>query len=139
MLKNKGGVKSVFIFGNADIAMDALPLRILPDLQKQFPEVNFTVLDPNEEWAIPDPFMVIDTVVGLTDIHVFHSLDEFGASPTVSLHDFDALFNLRYLAKLGKLKDVLVVGIPPEISEAQALTGVARAIGELLPHEAASQ
>jgi len=102
--------------------MDALPLRILPKLRAQFPEISFATLDPNEEWDIPDPFVVIDTVVGLTDVHLFKSLDEFSTAPTVSVHDFDALFNLRYLAKLGKLKGVRIIGIPPEMDEVKALT-----------------
>ncbi|HEY9585869.1 MAG TPA: hypothetical protein VJJ02_04775, partial [Candidatus Paceibacterota bacterium] len=100
---------TVHVFGNPDIAMDALPLRILPKLRAQFPEISFATLDPNEEWDIPDPFVVIDTVVGLTDVHLFKSLDEFSTAPTVSVHDFDALFNLRYLAKLGKLKGVRII------------------------------
>jgi len=112
---------TVHVFGNPDIAMDALPLRILPKLRAQFPEISFATLDPNEEWDIPDPFVVIDTVVGLTDVHLFKSLDEFSTAPTVSVHDFDALFNLRYLAKLGKLKGVRIIGIPPEMDETKAL------------------
>ena len=115
---------TIHVFGNPDITMDALPLRLLPSLRKQFPKIQFTVLDPNEEWGVPDPFIVIDTVVGLTDMHVFRSLDEFGTSPTVSVHDFDALFNLRYLAKLGKLKGVRIIGIPPGMDEAKALAGL---------------
>lgn len=125
-------VKQVFVFGNPDVAMDALPIRLLPRLREKFPDIAFTALDPNEEWDLPDPFIVIDTVVGLTDIKVFRSLDEFCASPTMSLHDFDALFNLRYLAKLGKLKRVRVIGIPQEMSmdEEKVFTKIA----ELLSH-----
>jgi len=123
---------TIHIFGNPDIAMDSLPLRILPELEKQFPDVHFVVLDPNEEWATPDPFIVVDTVVGLTDIHLFRSLDEFGAAPTVSVHDFDALFNLRYLAKLGKLRGVRIIGIPPDMSETEAGARTASTIKTLL-------
>lgn len=122
---------SIFVFGNPDIAMDALPVRMLPRLRKQFPHVLFHALDPNEEWDIPDPFIVVDTVLGLTDVHVFHSLDEFGTSPTVSLHDFDALFNLRYLAKLGKLKGVRIIGVPPEMDEEKAFTKVVKLLSHL--------
>ncbi|OGZ05623.1 MAG: hypothetical protein A2845_04655 [Candidatus Lloydbacteria bacterium RIFCSPHIGHO2_01_FULL_49_22] len=112
--------------------MDATPLRIMPRLALRFSDTCFIALDPNEEWDIPDPFVLIDTVVGLSDIHIFRSLDEFGASPTVSMHDFDALFNLRYLAKLGKLKSVLVIGIPPEMSDDDAFAKVVSALIELL-------
>ena len=125
-------MNQVFLFGNSDIEMDSLPIRLVPNLEKQFPDTTFTILDPNEEWEIPDPFVVIDTVVGLTDIHVFRSLDEFERAPTVSMHDFDALFNLRYLAKLGKLKRVIIIGLPPEIKETEALEGVAVLLREIV-------
>ncbi|MDO8521469.1 MAG: hypothetical protein Q7S52_05115 [bacterium] len=125
--------QSIFVFGNPDIAMDALPIRLLSRLKERFPNEEFRVLDPNEEWEVPDPFIVIDTVVGLTEIHIFRSLDEFSAAPTVSVHDFDALFNLRYLAKLGKLKGVHIIGIPPNMPEEKAFTGATLALTELLP------
>ncbi len=112
--------------------MDAMPLRLLPRLSLEFPDVRFTALDPNEEWNILDPFVLVDTVVGLSDIHAFHSLDEFAVSPTVSMHDFDALFNLRYLAKLGKLKGVIIIGIPPGMAEEEAFTKIVSSIREVL-------
>lgn len=122
----------IHVFGNSDIAMDALPLQMLPRLKEAFPEVTFRTLDPNEEWDIPNPFVLIDTIVGIADIHVFHSLDEFSASPVLSVHDFDALFQLRYLAKLGKLKQVIIVGIPPHASEVVAEKKVVTILKELI-------
>jgi hypothetical protein len=119
------------VFGNPDITMDALPLRILSDLRVRFPDIAFITLDPNEEWEIPDPFIIIDTVVGLTALHHFESLDEFDTSPTVSMHDFDALFNLRYLAKLGKLKRIHIIGIPPDWDEGAAIEATSAAIRAL--------
>mgnify|MGYP001582747102 CR=1 FL=1 len=124
---------TIHVFGNPDIAMDSLPLRMLPHLRKRFPDIHFVTLDPNEEWNILDPFVVIDTVLGQSDVRLFRSLDEFDASPTVSVHDFDALFNLRYLAKLGKLKEVRVIGIPPEMPEEEAFTKTVATIMNLPP------
>lgn len=111
--------------------MDSLPLRMVPRLREHFPDTRFITLDPNEEWDIPDPFIIIDTVVGLSDVHLFQSLNEFSTSPTVSLHDFDALFNLRYLAKLGKLKEIRIIGVPSNIKEEEAFSEVASAIRQL--------
>lgn len=121
----------VHVFGNPDIAMDALPLRILPALREQFPNGDFRTLDPNEEWEIPDPFIVIDTVVGIHGGHLFRSLDEFSAAPAVSVHDFDALFNLRYLKKLGRLGEVRIIGLASELSEDAAIREVVRMLGEV--------
>ena len=115
---------TIHVFGNPDITLDALPLRILERLRIRFPHIHFVTLDPNEEWEIPDPFVIIDTVVGSTEVHLFLSLDEFSASPIVSMHDFDALFNLRYLSKLGKLGTVRIIGVPPGMDDETALKEV---------------
>lgn len=127
----------VHIFGNPDIAMDALPLRIQAKLEERFPHVEFRALDPNENWEIPDPFIVIDTVVGLSDIHVFRGLDEFANTPAVSVHDFDALTQLRFLKKLGKLGELIIIGVPPEFGndESGALSRIADSLTTLLAEQ----
>jgi Ni,Fe-hydrogenase maturation factor len=98
----------------------------------QFPDIEFIELDPNENWDIPDPFLIIDTVQGIPDIRIFRGLKEFDAAPAVSVHDFDALFNLRYLEKLGKLKRVVIVGVPPGVNENAALTDVSEALRRVI-------
>src|SRR3989338_8707865 len=54
---------TVFVFGNAALEQDSLPLCILPELQKKFPQIEFRALDPNEEWDAPKEMIVIDTVM----------------------------------------------------------------------------
>ncbi len=97
---------TIYVFGNPDIPEDSLPLRILPRLRLAFPDISFEIKDPNEEWDVPENLTVIDTAVGINGIHVFSDLETFSNTPRVSLHDFDALTQLRYLQKLGKLKKI---------------------------------
>ncbi|OGZ06776.1 MAG: hypothetical protein A3C93_02370 [Candidatus Lloydbacteria bacterium RIFCSPHIGHO2_02_FULL_54_17] len=125
--------KQVFVFGNPELPADSLPIRLLPSLRERFSDVSFLFLDPNEEWEPPDPLVVIDTVVGIRDVRIFEGIDVFTAAPTVSMHDFDALFNLRYLAKLGKLGRVIVIGVPPELSADAALPAVVSELEKILP------
>lgn len=112
---------TICIFGNPDLEMDSLPIRLLPALEKTFPEIDFVILDPNEEWKIPDEMVMIDTVVGIKELTIFNDLQPFIEAPRVSVHDFDAFFNLIYLQKLGKLKRIKIFGIPPEMPENDAL------------------
>ncbi len=114
----------IFVFGNEDLEMDSLPLRLLQKLQKQFPEHEFLVHDPNEEWDVSEPFCIIDTVVGLKEPRIFDSIDVFKDVPNLSMHDFDALTNLRFLKKLGKLPAIKIIGLPVEISESDALLAI---------------
>ena len=112
----------VFVFGNADLDFDSLPLRLLPELKKQLPEIDFEVKDPNEEWeASESELIIIDTVVGIDKPTVFENLENFSAPPRVSAHDFDAYTNLKYLQKLGKIKKIEIIGLPSMISKDVAI------------------
>ena len=121
----------IYVFGNPEIENDSLPLKIMPELQKNFPEINFEIKDPNEEWKISEELTIIDTVLGIDDVKVFTDLKSFSKSPNVSLHDFDAYSNLRYLEKLGRLKKIKIIGIPPMISQEKAAEEVSKLLKSL--------
>jgi len=111
----------VYVLGNPELPEDSLPLRLLPDLKRRLPQMEFAVKDPNEEWDVPEELAIIDTVVGIAEPRVFDSLDAFTAAPTMTVHDFDAYANLRLLQKLGRLKKVTVIGLPAAVPDQQAL------------------
>jgi len=114
----------IYIFGNPDLPMDSLPLRLLPQLRKQFPDITFEVKDPNEDWDVTEDLVVIDTAVGVKDVTVFNDLNSFTPAPRLSMHDFDALANMRLLQKIGKIKTVKIIGVPPEMGEEEAMEKV---------------
>ena len=115
---------AVFIFGNPDIESDSLPARILPKLRENFPSLNFEMKDPNEEWEIPDDLVVIDVAEGIDEVTVFNDLKNFASPPRVGMHDFDALTNLRYMEKIGKLKKIKIIALPMGMSEDDAVKEV---------------
>ncbi|MBN2094070.1 MAG: hypothetical protein JW740_01740 [Candidatus Zambryskibacteria bacterium] len=135
-------MKKIFVFGNKDLKEDNLPLKILSQLQKKFPDIEFAIKDPNEEWDTIDEndavfctenlkdLIVLDTVMGIKRVKVFDDLKIFTRAPRVGMHDFDALTNLLFLQKLGRINVVKVVGVPPNLSESEAL----KQIGEILHH-----
>lgn len=129
--------QTAYIFGNPDIASDSIPFRILPGLKESFPYIDFEIKDPNEEWEVPEDLLIIDTTVGINEVTVFHDLDAFAKIPSVSMHDFDALTNLRYMKKLGKLRNIEIIGIPSEISDGEALSGTIKAIEQKAAHRTA--
>lgn len=117
-------IKRVFVFGNIDLQNDSLPLRMIPKLQEKFPDIEFEIRDPNEEWGVPEEFVIIDTVIGIKGVKVFNNLSKFLSTPRVSMHDFDFLTNLQYLTKLGKIKKIKIIGIPPDMKESEAIKKV---------------
>ena len=114
----------IYVFGNPDLPVDALPIRLVPQLQAKFPLATFAIKDPNEEWDVPERLIVIDTVKGIDEVKEFNGLDSFASAPRVSMHDFDALTQLRLLQKLGKLKEITIIGVPPETKDNEALEAV---------------
>jgi len=114
----------IFVFGNPDLKIDSLPIRILPQLKKNLPHMDFQVKDPNEEWDIPEELVIIDTVLGIEKVEIFTDLKNFSAAQHVSLHDFDLVTQLLYLQKLGKIKKIKIIGIPPSIKESEAIQEV---------------
>jgi hypothetical protein len=118
----------IFVFGNENLKEDSLPLKILPKLQEKFADIKFETKDPNEEWEILEELIVLDTIVGIKEVKVFGDLEKFSAAPRVGVHDFDALTNLRYLWKLGKIKKIKIIGLPPKMKESEALQKVSQEI-----------
>ncbi len=120
----------IFVFGNPDLAFDSLPLQILPELEQRFPEIEFKTKDPNEEFEIPEELVIMDTVEGIDNVMLFENLKRFADHPHVSLHDFDLWSQLKYLQKLGKLKKIKIIGIPPDIARGEALKTVEALIAQ---------
>lgn len=111
----------VWLFGNPDFAPDALPLKLKADLQSHLPDFEFVIKDPNEEWDLPQKLIIIDTVQGIDKITIFNSLEQFQNTPRLTLHDFDLLTNLKWLAKLKKLPPLLIIGLPMKAQKQKAL------------------
>ena len=103
---------TIFVFGNPTVTQDSLPLKLLPKLRKQFPEITFVHADPTENWWNGEKeLVIIDTVQGIDNVTVFDSLDEFEKQSRITPHDYDLYMDLRILKKLGKVKKVKIIGI----------------------------
>jgi hypothetical protein len=122
----------IFVFGNEDLKEDNLPFKILPELRKKFPQIEFEIKDPNEEWNISDlaEIIILDTAAGIKDVEIFDSLEKFSKTPHVGMHDFDALTNLRFLQKLGKIKKVKIIGLPPAMDEKEAVEKIIKMLDD---------
>ncbi len=114
-------LKIIYIFGNPLLSFDNLPVRLAPRLQKQFPDIDFIIQDPNENLK-PEKkeLTIIDTVLGLKKITIFNDLNKIQLDKIYSAHDFDLGFNLKLLQKIGKLEKITIFGMPPDIDEQTA-------------------
>jgi Ni,Fe-hydrogenase maturation factor len=109
---------NVYVFGNEHVAEDIRAIEVARELENTVEGISFTFLGPNEDVPFADEprVVILDTVQGIQDVALVEGdeLDGLLLSPRGSVHDFDLVFQLRYLEKLGKLGTVTLIGIPQE-------------------------
>ncbi|PIV09155.1 hypothetical protein COS31_01120 [Candidatus Roizmanbacteria bacterium CG02_land_8_20_14_3_00_36_15] len=114
-MQNYNSKLRIYVFGNLLVKEDSSSLKLLPELQKKFPKIEFIVVDPNENFppAGEKDLIILDTVLGIKEPMILN-LDNFqkqGKTP-VSPHDYDLLFHLLLLKKIRKLNKVRIISIP---------------------------
>ena len=109
---------NVYVFGNEFVAEDKRAIEVAGELHNEAKGVSFIFVGPNEDVPFADEprVFILDTVQGIEDVALVEGdeIDTLVLSPRGSVHDFDLVFQLRYLKKLGKLGEVTVIGIPQE-------------------------
>ena len=114
----------IYVFGNPLVAEDSLPIHILPQLQKQFPDIDFVVVDPNENFP-PEgerDLIILDVVKGISEVMLldYSDLAKIEKSP-ISPHDYDLLLHLLLLKKMGKINKVKIIGTPQTSYDKKAI------------------
>ena len=110
----------IYVSGNKLLKKDSLPLRILPKLKKEFPDIEFGELDPTENLP-SENLIILDTVVGINKVTGFSDMESFGSESNYSVHDYDFLFELKLNKKLGKVKNIKIIGVPSDLTEKEAI------------------
>ncbi len=121
---------TISIFGNPIVEKDSVLVHLLPVLQQEFSQHVFIHQDPTENLTIPkEDWIILDAVQGLSDIHVFTSLDDFLA-PTrdAGVHGYDLYTELKLLEKLNKLPNYKIIGVPMGWGEEKVLHGLKKVL-----------
>ena len=112
----------ILVFGNPLLKIDSLPIRIISDLCKKFPEITFKEFDPNENLEKEGRELnIIDTVEGINKATLITDIDSIKTSRLYSMHDFDLGYSLKLLKKLSYIDSVKIFGVPMKISKKEAL------------------
>lgn len=112
---------TVYLIGNTLVDEDSLPLKLRPYLKEKFPLIHFQEVDPTENFVPAENSIIIDTVVGLKEVTLFNHLEDFVDSPRISPHDYDLLFHLKLLKKLGKIENIKIIGVPQDLKHEEAV------------------
>ena len=121
----------ILVFGNPRVKADSIPLKILPGLRKQFPDIKFDVMDPTEIISQNDKELwILDTVQGIVEVKIIDNPSIFENQPNLSVHDYDLILDLNLLLKLGKFKETKIIAIPQNMSKEAAQDRVSKIISE---------
>lgn len=115
---------NIYMLGNPLLEQDSLPVRILPELKKLFPNINFSEIDPTEEFPDEENLIIIDTEMNTNKVRILDKLEDIEkiqSSPALSLHDFDLGFQLKLAKKLGKINKITLICVPSESKEEKLL------------------
>jgi Ni,Fe-hydrogenase maturation factor len=121
----------ILVFGNIIEEKDSLALRILPKLREEFPQVEFKEFDPTENLEAEieqGKLKILDVVEGIDKVIVIKDIEQLKQDKIYSMHDFDLGFNLKLLRKIGKLKEVEIIGLPMNMKEEEAIEEIKRII-----------
>jgi len=114
----------LLVFGNLLVEKDNLVLKLLPRLKKAFPNIEFKEFDPTEnlEAEIENKkLFILDVVEGIKKVVIIKDIDKLQTNKIYGMHDFDLAYNLKLLKKLGKLKEVEIIGVPMGMGEGMAM------------------
>ena len=106
----------VYVFGNLDLGGDRVALEVAKKLEGKIKDLEFIYVNPNEDlpFAGKSRVVILDAVLGINKVCLLdeNDLEKLTADRSVSVHDFDLGFQLKYLKKLGKIKKMTIVGLP---------------------------
>lgn len=110
----------IYYVGNPDVAFDSSAHTIVDRLNKT-QEFVFEEIKLNQDLPFEnqEDVTILDVVLGLNEVKVLElkNFDALLTSKSVSAHDFDLSFQLKYLKKLGKLGNVKIIGLPEVLVE----------------------
>jgi Ni,Fe-hydrogenase maturation factor len=125
-------MKKVYLVGNLLLKNDNQPLVLQKTLQRRFPDLEFLSVDPNENFIPENDSIIIDTVVGIKQVTLFTSVDNFVNSSKISSHDYDLGFHLKLLKKLKKIDKVMILGIPSSIKRQQTKNEIINQLNKII-------
>lgn len=106
--------KVIFVLGNKISKEDKKVVSLIHKFNKHFTDFAFVHYDPIEELPpdMPQQLIFLDIVIGIKKITLFEDMESFSLSPLVTVHDYDLPINLNLLKKLGKIKEIKIIGVP---------------------------
>ena len=107
-------IGKVLVFGNKLVKKDNLPLKLIPDLEKEFPEIEFKEFDSIEDLQNEGSVIyIIDSVSNIENVTIIYNIDQIEISNNFyTIHDLDLGYMLKLMKKVNMIDKVIIFGIP---------------------------
>ncbi len=123
----------ILVFGNTLLRNDRLPIMMMKELQKEFPDIEFREFDTVEDLHKEGRSLyIVDTVEGIDHVITITGVDQLITNKIYSVHDFDLAYNLKLLKKADMIENVMIFGIPMAMKKGQALKELKKIIRSTL-------
>lgn len=104
----------VFVFGSGN---DQQAWDVADKIKKDFPELKFIKTENIDDiFQVRGRLVIIDAVEGIKKPTLI-GIEDLKKRKIFSLHDFDLGFFLPFLKKMGKTKNLKIIGIPKDIDK----------------------
>ena len=121
----------VYVVGNLLVKQDSLPIRLLPRLKRELPNIDFVEFDPTEDFPKEKQLIIVDTVLDIKRVILLKDINKIQLNKVCSLHDFDMGYNLKLMKKFKLIDNVWIIGVPEKISEKKAVQQIKEVITNL--------
>jgi len=123
----------ILVFGNTLLRNDRLPITMMKELQKEFPDIEFREFDTVEDLHKEGRSLyIVDTVEGIDHVITITGIDQLITNKIYSVHDFDLAYNLKLLKKADMIENMMIFGIPMAMKKGQALRELKKIIRSTL-------
>ncbi len=103
----------ILVFGNPLVEEDRLPLELMEELKKEFPQIDFKEFDAAEDLQEEGKELnIIDAVAEIKEAIVITDIESLKTNKIFSLHDFDLAYTLKLLKKMKMVDKIRIFGIP---------------------------
>ena len=104
----------VLVFGNRLINNDSVPLKLIPNLKKEFPDIDFMEFDSTEEIENEGSIIyILDSVENIDQVTIIRDIDRIEISKHLyTMHDMDLGYMLKLMKKVNMIDDIVIFGIP---------------------------
>ena len=105
----------VLCFGNPYMGEDNIAVELARELNIKGYEFRI-LTNPDDILLYKDQetIIILDVFNNIDDVIVVRDVDELKRNRIYSMHDFDLGFFLKLMKNAGKLKNIVIIGIPQE-------------------------